>query len=261
MMKKILALLGVLALLLAMTACGEEKTETSAQTPSESTSAPTASTTETATEETEESTEEPTEASTVLTVGQSVNATFLDEFGTIYAMALVPVQNNGETAVCLPMGVLEFTNAAGETVFRAESVAAYPDVIGPGETAYYFEQVAPDIADAEALTATLQPVEATPVEQVVRLDTSGFSYLRNSPYGGMVLTGTVKNTTAADQDMVCVAAVLYEGEEPFAVIYTVLMETVAAGTSLDFTIEHYLLPETVRAETVTRYELVAFPMD
>lgn len=257
-MKKIIALLCLLAVLTALAACSEDAPEgTTSQPVSESTQAPTQTTApETTTQpETESTPDEPE-----LSFGAVSVSTFRDEYGTIYAQAIVPVKNNGSQPVQLSQAVMEFLDEDGACVFRAESVMAFPDVIAPGESAWFFEQVAPEMVDTQRLSAELSSVEATPCEEPLRFATGNTS-LRASPYGGLILTGTVTNPTDYAQELCCVAAVLYdEAGSPLAVIYTVLMETLEADSTLDFTIEHYLLPGELTVDAVADYALFAYPM-
>lgn len=258
-MKKIIALLCLLALLVVLAGCSEkEPAEPDTQPTTQSTQPTTESTAPT--ETTTEFSNEPSPSEPELSFGAANVSTFRDEYGTIYAQALITVKNESTVSVQLSQGVMEFMDENGVSVFCAESVMAFPDVLAPGETACYFEQVAPEMADTQALSVQLSGVEATPCADPVRFETDAGS-LRTSPYGGLILTGTVTNRTATPQELCCVAAVLYgQDGSPLAVIYTVLMETLEGSSTLDFTIEHYLLPETLTVDAVADYTLFAYPM-
>ena len=56
--------------------------------------------------------------------------------------------------------------------------------------------------------------------------------LKDSVYGGVELTGRIRNDTAERGSLVCVAAVLLdESEKPLGVVYTVLDSPLEAGAS------------------------------
>lgn len=195
-MKRLLCLLAVFALLLCACDAAPTPPATSAETSSAATSAPT---TESVPEPTTASTTEEPAVTTAAPqnpyeLGDCTVRTYRDEDGTIRAMGLAEIINTGDTPLYLDYGVFELRDGAGALVMTADAIAAYPQVLLPDEHGYYFEIVAPDLPDAETLTLHVTPdIRETEVDCVRYTVTD--TQLRNSPYGGVALTGKVKNAS------------------------------------------------------------------
>ena len=141
----------------------------------------------------------------------------------------------------------------------ADSVSAYPPVIAPNESAYYYEKLEPDLADTCDLILSLTVPEPTSAD-VIRYEVGEIT-INDSPYGGLVLSSQVTNTTSETGELVCVAVVLFgESDEPLAVVQTVLMEPLAAGQTVDFYIEDFLLPAELTSDAVTSVQAFAYPL-
>lgn len=183
---------------------------------------------------------------------------YRDENGTIRAIGISEYKNTGDTPLNLSNAVMEFTAQDG-TCFTSDSVEAFPRTVAPGESAFYFEQLTPDLADSGELTVKVTPGEAKPAE-LIRYDI-GSAELHDSPYGGVVISGTVTNQTDADAELVCVAAILYdENETAVAVMYQILFAPLAAGASSEFTLENYTLPSEITAQSIGMMDLFAYPI-
>lgn len=195
----------------------------------------------------------------ILSIAYSNTFSYRDENGIIRAIGIVQVTNNSDTALSLLPCTMTFTDENGETVYSSDSVDAYPPVIAPSESAYYYEQFEPDLPDSSALS--LAPVISEPVPaESVRYEVGEIA-INDSPYGGLVLNSTVKNTTDQDGEVVCIAAVLFAQDgTPLAVVYTVLMDPLPAGQSTDFYIEDFLLPATITADSVASVQTFAYPL-
>ena len=257
MMKKLLCLAAALALLLSLAACAPTET-----LPTESAD-PTQTTTEAPTElPTETPTTAPTEApETIVCAVSGQGATlYRNDVGEVWLSAWVTVRNDGDTPVKLaPTDLTASLN--GAELKRLSGVMAYPNVIAAGESACYYDEarVDTDQTGAAELTFTLAPETATE-EDLVRYTVSE-TQLRDSVYGGLTLTGKVKNEAGKDSaGMVCVAAVLYdENGTVLGVLYAYLPDKLAAGKTVDFTLDSFMLPADVRSDAVADIQTFAYP--
>lgn len=260
-MKKLLILLLSVCLLLCLCACDEEAASESAETP-ESTAAtehlPQENTESTATESSDESvSEEVTED--ILSINYTNALSYRDESGVIRVLGIAWVVNTTDAPLALPACTMDFTDTNGNIVCSADSVSAYPPVIAPNESAYYYEKLEPDLADTCDLILSLTVPEPTSAD-VIRYEVGEIT-INDSPYGGLVLSSQVTNTTAETGELVCVAVVLFgEFDEPLAVVQTVLMEPLAAGQTVDFYIEDFLLPAELTSDAVTSVQAFAYPL-
>lgn len=263
-MNKLLCILIAVCLLLCLCACGEGSAPPFAESaaPSSETGL---STSETELDPDSLAHEAKTPAEThpprrpTLDIGEPTAFSYRDENSVIRAIGMVRVDNKTDEALALSPCEMEFYDADGAFVCKSDSVFAYPPVIEPGETAYYYEQVEPDLADTVALTLNVSvpnPDKAEPVRYEVSEET-----VTDSPYGGLVVSGKVFNPTEQDAELVCVAAVLFdEFGEPLAVVQTVLMEPLTAGETKDFYIEDFLLPTELAAQAVASIQTYAYPL-
>ena len=260
-MKKLLILLLSVCLLLCLCACDEEAASESAETP-ESTAAtehlPQENTESTAAETSGESVfEEVTED--ILPINYASALSYRDESGVIRVLGIAWVVNTTDAPLALPACTMDFTDTNGNIVCSADSVSAYPPVIAPNESAYYYEKLEPDLADTCDLILSLTVPEPTSAD-VIRYEVGEIT-INDSPYGGLVLSSQVTNTTAETGELVCVAVVLFgESDEPLAVVQTVLMEPLAAGQTVDFYIEDFLLPAELTSDAVTSVQAFAYPL-
>lgn len=260
-MKKLLILLLSVCLLLCLCACDEEAASESAEPP-ESTAAtehlPQENTESTAAEISGESVpEEVTED--ILPINYASALSYRDESGVIRVLGIAWVVNTTDAPLALPACTMDFTDTNGNIVCSADSVSAYPPVIAPNESAYYYEKLEPDLADTCDLILSLTVPEPTSAD-VIRYEVGEIT-INDSPYGGLVLSSQVTNTTSETGELVCVAVVLFgESDEPLAVVQTVLMEPLAAGQTVDFYIEDFLLPADLTSDAVTSVQAFAYPL-
>lgn len=265
-MKRLLCLFCALCLLFGLCACHSAPTPTESSTASAS--APTSESTTQA--RTEPSTEPTTEASTEIPttaapqsdfeLGACTVETYRDENGTIWAMGIAEIVNKSDTPLYLDYGTFAFRGGDDTLVMTADAIAAYPQVLMPGESGYYFEVVEPDLPDTEPLQLTVTPdIRKAEVESVRYTVTD--TQLRNSPYGGLELFGKVENTTDADGELVCIAAVLLDAEgKPIGLLTTILTEKLNAGSTAEFTLESFMLPSELKASTAAQTLCFAYPL-
>ncbi len=265
-MKRLLCLISALCLLLSLCACdsaptpSESSAEPSTAATSEATTAP--STEPTPQPTTEATTEAPTEPApqSVYELGACSVRTYRDDNGTIWAMGIAEIVNTSDRPLYLDYGVFELRNSEDEVVMTADAIAAYPQILLPGESGYYFEVVEPDLPDTEALTLYVIPDVCEAAVECVRYAVTD-TRLKNSPYGGLELWGKVENTTASDGALVCIAAVLLDAEsKPLGLLTTILPEQLNAGTASEFSVDSFMLPTELKTSEVAQTLIFSYPL-
>lgn len=257
-MKRILALILALCLLAGLTACGTPEQTT------ESTEAPTteepqkASETETTAEPTDAL--EETEASEPPAGPYEITASYANAYrnslGEVWVQVMIAVKNTSDVPLCLDYSTVTIQVSEDETQ-ELSYVLAFPSVIGPGETGYYYEETPLEYeASGElALTAELDVSETT---ETLERYTVANDAISDSPYGGLRIWGTVEDASAQEGKLIYIAVVLFdEADKPVAVCYTIHTETGAASDSYELI--SFMLPEHITASTVGRYEVYAYP--
>lgn len=262
-MKKLICFAAALVLLLALSACARnEPLPTEAPDPT-ATAAPTEPETE---QPTEPATTTPTEPTTeqpetvVCAVSDKRGTLFKNSSGETWLSVCVTVRNDGTGPVSLPL--MELTASRDGAALKTFSgLTAYPNVIAAGESACYYDEarVDTDATGAAELAFTLAP-ETAEEDKLVRYTVSE-TQLRDSVYGGLTLTGKVKNETDEDsKGMVCVASILYdESGTVIGVLYAYLPDKLAAGKTVSFTLDSFMLPAEATAATVADIQTFAYP--
>lgn len=264
-MKRLLCLLSVL--LFVLCACTPapaptEPTESTAPTvPSSSSSA--APTTESTTEPTTETTTEipsSSEPQESYTLGTCSIQTYRDDAGAIWAMGIAEIVNTSDTPLFLDYGSFTLLDAEDNVLMTVDSVAAYPQVLLPNERGYYFEVFESDLPSEQALQLVAAPEVKETGMDAVRCTVTD-TQLRNSPYGGVELSGRIENTTDADGELVCIAALLFDEDGALlGVLTSILTETLKVGAQTDFTVDSFMLPPELKAEQVKDMQVLAYPL-
>ena len=260
-MKRTLCVLLALCLLLALTACRTEKTpgETSLPTQTQRPTEPSETEEPTQTTAPEEPTDD-TEAPDAPSGDDQWAYSYADDAGRIWAMGFARVTNDTDSPVLTGPYTFRFNNESGEELFTARDVSCYPQVLEIGETGYYFEIVETGLAEVTPLTLTVEGGEPVTFQGGIRYETENVS-LANSPYGGILISGEVRNSTPDTGELVCVAAVIYDAaDKPLCVLSTILGEALPANSLAGFSLENYDLPPELNVSEAASFEIFAYPI-
>lgn len=275
MKQRILIFLTLVCLLVSLAACGgtTEPTVPSASSETEpSTQAPTETPTEAATESpTDAPTQTPTQASTEpeeggrFAIAYPAAQAYRLSTGEVWVQLAVAVENRSDAPLFLDYANFTLLDESGLAVTTRTGVSAYPQVITPGETGYYYDEFSLDTAQTGELTVHWD--EAALEEAIHASDipcvrySLGETRLLDSPYGGMDLTGVVENTAEESGQLVCIAAVLLDEQgQPLGLLYTILSQALPAGASSAFELSNTLLPSDLRAADVAEIVTFAYPL-
>lgn len=231
-MKRIFAVLLALSLLL-LAACSKGVSPTEPSPTEPATQAPT-----------EPATEAPTEPSQTEPATEPSQPEEKGPFTVTYAHAQADTHGSGEVWVQL---LAEVTNTGSEplTLGAADWTVCTPD--GTELAVQY---------DGDALAASIRAAEQSGVRYAVS-DVN----LKDSVYGGVELTGRIRNDTAERGSLVCVAAVLLdESEKPLGVVYAVLDSPLEAGAETTFGMSSEMLPPEVKSADIAQVETFAYPL-
>lgn len=260
-MKRILCVLLALCLLLALTACRTEKspevtsqpTETQSPTEPSETEEPTQTT---APEESTDDTQAPKEPS-----GDDQWAySYADDAGRIWAMGFAKVTNDTDSPILTQPCTFRFCDESGAELFTAKDVSCYPQILEIGETGYYFEIVETGLAEVTPLKLTVEGGEPVTFQGGTRYETVNVN-MSNSPYGGILISGEVRNSTSDTGELVCIAAIVYDaGDRPLCVLSTILGEALPANSLAGFSLENYDLPPELNVSEAANFEIFAYPV-
>ncbi len=190
-------------------------------------------------------------------VGDGSIETWTDSIGSSWVKVAVPVKNTGESNLYLSSCTIEIEDTSGSLVQTIDMVSAYPQIIKPGETAYYFEETSFD-GDQNA-ELTLLPhvqVEKATVD-CVRYDISEIQ-VKDNEYNSATVTGRVENTSSEAGNTVYVVANLFDNDGNFICNeFTILDNELPAGDKIGFETSSFAYD--FSSSDVGSYEVYAYP--
>lgn len=184
---------------------------------------------------------------------------YRDELGTAYFQGIVELINTGDTNLALSFSAMDFEDAEGNLLKAEKAVSAIPSVLLPGEKGYLYSQSYYEGDLPDGIKMTVRPKIKQTNDDCVRLVTSDIE-MREQKYFGVTILGRVENTTGERQEMVRMAAVLYnENQIPVAIVENYLPEELAACDKVGFEIQSFGLPPTITASNISDVRVYAYP--
>lgn len=179
--------------------------------------------------------------------------------GTIWAQALVEIENTSSYDLFLKVGTCDIEDLEGNLI-ASKDISAYPQVIAPGEKGYYFDEYI-----IESLTEPTE-LKLTPRPQIVKSTTANIAYsvtdisITDFDYNRINVIGRVQNTSNSKGSMVYVAVTLFnEASEPIGLAYTVLTNDLNPGEKVGFETHRLSLPDGITSDSIASYTAVAYP--
>lgn len=250
-MKKSIA---IIAALLCLTACATNDPQPVETAPETDT---TAAETQ---QETETETEQGTETAPVSDAQiQYDNITVWESStGTLWYTAVVEVANLGETTLQLSSCTLDVEDASGALVATLDLGTSVPEVIDPGETAYYVDTSTLDAALPEGYQLVPHAKfgeHAAPVRYPVS-DVS----LKDTDYFGVKAVCRVENSTDESISSPRVSIILL-GDDGHAVAQLLAYaDEIAPGEKMGVELGALSMAPGITADSVSRYVAYAEPM-
>ena len=255
-MKKVLTIVLVAMLSLAIVACGSSDSGSSSGDKKEETETEEAE--EEAEAEAEEAAEEEVEE-VAWEVGEAQAVVWANSIDTQWVQMIVPVTNTGSKNLYLDSAKIDLEDETGHLIDSKDYISGYPQVIQPGETAYYYEETTLEGVEAENITAIPHVDLSEAKVECIRLDVSDLDIVDDG-YGDLKVTGRVENNTGEDQDSVYIVAFFYDGEgKLIGSALDLSFDTLTAGDKVGFSATSYSLPSDVTLDAIANYEVVAFP--
>lgn len=182
-----------------------------------------------------------------------------DSAGADWVQLVQPVQNTGNEDIYISNGSFDLEDGDGEILGTLRMIPAYPQVLMPGETGYYYQVVR---SAAASQVARFAPHESVSLAKVpcVRITADDIE-LTDGKNGGVTVTGTLINESGAPQSAIYVVAYLYDDydkiiSQPTAILAGPLKD----GDTMEFSASEATHYPDLRASMISRYEVYAFPL-
>ena len=190
------------------------------------------------------------------TVGETSVVVWKNSIGTNWIKVAVPVKNTGNVNLYLESSNVDVENADGSLAATLSMVSVYPQIIKPGETAYYFEETTYDGTNTEGLKVVPHVKAEKAKVDLIRLDVSELQ-IKDDMLGTKVM-GRVQNTTDKEQSMVYIIANFFDKDGKFiGQQFTILTDKLPAGEKVGF--ETSSLSSQLTSADIASYDVIAFP--
>lgn len=187
---------------------------------------------------------------------KSVSVT-TDSIGSKYVQVSWAVKNTGKVNLYLKTGSADIENSSGTMEDSVSMISAYPEVIKPGETGYYYERTLYDGSATSGLNVVPHAEVLKATVDCVRYAVSELS-VKEEQYFGAKVVGRVENTTDETDTMAKVAAILFDSNgKLIGVEFTYIDGDLAAGDKKGF--ECSSLRTDLHASDIAKYEVYAYP--
>ena len=191
-------------------------------------------------------------------VGEGKAVVYADNIGTTWVQISVPVKNTGDTNLYLSAATMDLEDSTGHLVDSKSLVSVYPQVIKPGETAWYYEETTLDETPSSELAVVPHVDVKSAKVDCVRYEVSDVSLI-NDTYGGIKVTGRVENTTDKDESGVYVVILFYDKDDALlGQAFTIMTDELKAGEKMGFSATTFSSYDAFRVENVARYEVYAY---
>ncbi|MCL2493494.1 MAG: FxLYD domain-containing protein [Clostridiales bacterium] len=253
-MKKVFVLVIAIAMLFAFTACGGRAAAPPAGgSPTAPGGSPTTPTTPGGSPTT------PAKGEVAYKTTYSNARVWTDSIGSKWVQVIVEIENTGTVPLYLSSGSVDLEDSSGTLVKSLSLVSAFPDVIDPGEKGYYYDETTIDNEDVTGLVVVPRPDVRKAKVDNIKFNVSEFS-LSDDKYFGIHMIGRVENTSDEEAGMTYVGAVLFDSNDtPIGLLYTIVSGKLEPGDKVGFEGSALTLPRDIKADTVARYEVFAYP--
>lgn len=242
-MKKLLILL--LCFVFCFSACGTEEPQTNVEPP------------ETSSENASEEQEQQHEEETPFEYKLFPVKTWTNSIGTSWAQVVIGITNVSSENLYLDSASVDLETEDGSLFATQSYINAYPQVIAPSETAYYYEEIMLDSAPEGQLydnwhisvaPATVEQIQFPVTDVTVTADS--FGYLK--------AIGRVENTTSEEQSLILVSIMLFDAENvPIGHMFNYV--DLAPNDKMGFECSSLSLPDDITIEDIASYVAVAYP--
>lgn len=172
----------------------------------------------------------------------------------------VEILNTGDQNLYLADCTFDLEDNDGHLLQTEKYLSSCPDVIAPGETGFFYNNMGSNIDDGVSLDngvnlvpqITMRIATAGPVDYEVS-DVSLRDDGRNRP----VITGRVTNTSVQDDSLFYIQVLYYDGEENLLGISGTTIMDFTVGKTESFEISALSLPDSVTCDAVVDYQVIA----
>lgn len=205
----------------------------------------------------QENQEEPSENDYYYEYADLGVTTWTDSIGTCWAQVAVEIYNAGKYDLFLNSSSVDLETASGSLFATQNYIGPCPQVISPGEYAYYIETIMLDSAPEEELFTNWHLDICGSVTEKILFPVTDIKFSTDK-YTDLKVIGRVENTTSKEQTLieVCIIA-LDENNSVLTKLSTYV--DIAPNDKVGFECYGLAMPDGITADDVAAYIVYAFP--
>ncbi|MBQ7500283.1 MAG: hypothetical protein IJT91_05265 [Clostridia bacterium] len=189
-------------------------------------------------------------------IGEGSTFVWTNSVGSRWIRIAVPITNTGSENLYLSSSTIDVEDADGTLVQSFPFVGAYPQVLRPGETAYYYEETLYDASQTEGLKVIPHIDAEKATVDCIRYDVSEIK-ITDTGFLGARVVGSVENNTGEDGTAVYITANLFDSDgNIIGRQFTILIDDLKAGEKTVF--ESGSLGLNLKSADIASYEVYAF---
>lgn len=183
-----------------------------------------------------------------------------NSIGSVYTFGIVEVTNTGSCDLYLSSGKFDIEDKSGNLLASRSIVSVSPQVISPGEKAYYCEAMMLDGIEAGA-DLTIVPTVDIEKAKVVKKEYPVIDVkFTDAGWEGGRFIGRVENNTSEEISYIHVEAVLFDKDgKPLGVASTYITDKIAPNSKSGFDFTTYGdIPFSIDFDDVASYKIIAY---
>ena len=181
-----------------------------------------------------------------------------DSIGTRWIQVVVPVTNTGSSDLYFESAGIDLEDENGSLVDTMSMVSFYPQVLKPGETGVYVEETTLDGFGGNTIKAIAHVKAEKATVECIRYPVSDLSIV-DEQYGEISVKGRIENPTAEEVSGPEIAVLLYDENNSIIGRLFTYADSIAPGDKIGFSAGALSLPDDIKASSVARYEVFAYP--
>lgn len=207
-------------------------------------------------EDTKKETQQPKEE---YEVGNGRAVIYTSSIGTTWVQVSIPVKNTGSVDLYMSSCSVDLVEDDGHLFESLSLVSVYPQVIKPGETAWYYEETTLDNAPSGNLKVQPHVNAKKATVDCVRYEVSEVE-VTNDKYSGIKITGWVENTTSEEASLPYVVVFMYDAnDELIGQAFSIISDGLKPGDKKGFSMSTFSSYDQFIAENVKRVEYYSYP--
>ncbi len=182
----------------------------------------------------------------------------IDSSGNAFVYAIAEITNTGDMDLFLKHGSIDVEDELGTLVEVLDYVYPYPQIISPGEKAYYYKDAVLDnVPENINLNIVLHPEIFKSKDNKTDFPTTDVELSDTKSWGGIKVTGRVENTSQ-DECSIEIGIVLFDSNNKPVVVLSLVELSVGAGVKKDFSFNFLTIPENLNVSTISSFITYAF---